>query len=166
MPITESNLPGVGKKFEIDIEDDQRLVVVIHNTGRRDVFLKPSDADGSDAKRLFELSDQLARQVGTILEGTYFQPVQSDTTETTLGGGTLIEWYEIPEDSPLSGESFGDILEDDRIDAALVAIQRGEEVVPASRPDRRLRPGDTLVVVGSNEQLLAFESLLGDDRGA
>jgi len=47
MPITESDLPGVGKKFEIDLPGDT-MIVVIHNTGKREVFRRPEpDADSS-----------------------------------------------------------------------------------------------------------------------
>lgn len=158
MPVTESDLPGVGKKFQIDLESGKKLVVVIHNTGRRDVFLKPDD--DSDSERLFELSDQLARTVGTILEGAYFQPIKTEDRATELGDGTVIEWFDVNTGSELEGESMAAILESERIDVAIVAVQRGDEVIPASRPEKDLRAGDTVVAVGSVDDLEAFSTLL------
>ncbi|MDZ5813165.1 potassium transporter TrkA, partial [Halorubrum sp. AD140] len=38
MTITESDLPGVGKKFEIELGGGEAMIVVIHNTGKREVF--------------------------------------------------------------------------------------------------------------------------------
>jgi TrkA domain protein len=84
--IQESDLPGVGKKHVIDLRGEGELVVVTHNTGKREVFRR-SDPD-ADSEKLFELSDQLARTVGTILEGAYFQPVEAEKRETTLPGGS------------------------------------------------------------------------------
>lgn len=164
MPITESDLPGVGKKFEIDLDDGRTLVVVVHNTGQRDVFLKP-DAD-ADSEKLFELSDQLARTVGTILEGAYFQPIKTDDKETTLGDGTSIEWFDVPAGSPLAGESIADLLADDRIDVAVVAVQRGDDVIPASTAQELLESGDTVVAVGDTAALEQFESMLDADESA
>jgi len=66
MPITESDLPGVGKKFEIDL-DDGEMVVVIHNTGKREVFRRPTP--DADSEKVFEFSDDLARTIGSIIEG-------------------------------------------------------------------------------------------------
>ena len=37
MTVYESDLPGVGKKFEVDLDDEATLVIVIHNTGKREV---------------------------------------------------------------------------------------------------------------------------------
>lgn len=164
MPITETDLPGIGKKFQIDLEDGSVLVVVVHNTGRRDVFLK-ADED-ADSERLFELSDQLARTVGTILEGAYFQPIKTEDKETTLGDGTSIEWFDVPEGSPLDGRSLGDVLADEEIGVAIVAVQRGDDVIPASKADKRLREGDTVIAVGGTDALDRFESLLETNGGS
>ena len=162
MPIEESTLPGVGKKHEIDLGGGVRLVIVTHNTGKREVFKKADE--NTDAERLFEISDSLARTVGTILEGAYFQPIESDDRATTLGNGTLIEWFDVATGAPLEGETMADLLSDDEILVAVVAVQRGDQVIPASKPEKRLLPGDTVVAVGTKEHLEAFSSLLAGDR--
>ena len=68
-----SDLSGVGTKLEIEIGTGERLVVVTHNTGKREVLLKTTE--GADSEKPFEPPDRLARTVGTILAGAYFQPV-------------------------------------------------------------------------------------------
>ena len=93
MTITKSDLPGVGKKFEIELGGEE-MVVVIHNTGKREVFRR-TDPD-ADSEKAFEFSDDLARTIGSIIEGAHFQPVEPETQETTLPGGILLEWYELP----------------------------------------------------------------------
>jgi TrkA domain protein len=65
--VYESDLPGVCKKFAVELDDGRRLVVVIHNAGKRELFVR--EHPDADAETLFELSDRLARQVGTIMEG-------------------------------------------------------------------------------------------------
>ena len=56
MTVYESDLPGVGKKFEVEIDDETTLVIVTHNTGKREMFRREGD---EDSVKLFELSDQL-----------------------------------------------------------------------------------------------------------
>jgi len=154
--VYESDLPGVGKKHEIELGDGSRLVIVTHNDGRREVFRRET-AD-ADSEKLFELPDGLARQVGTILEGAYFQPVRSGDVETLLGGDTLLEWVEIDAGSPLAGRTLGDADLRAETGASVVAIERGDGVIPAPGGETTVEPGDTLVVVGSRADCEAFAS--------
>jgi TrkA domain protein len=164
MTVYESELPGVGKKFEIEIGDGERLVVVIHNTGQREVFRKPSE--DADSEKLFDLPDRLARQVGSILEGSHFQPVQTDRIETMLAEGTFIEWYSVEETAELAGTTIADAQVRQRTGASIVAIERGDDVIPSPDPDTRIEVGDTVVVIGSRENIHAFDALVsGPDAG-
>mgnify|MGYP002338709666 CR=1 FL=1 len=161
MAIYESDLPGVGKKFEIEIEDEQRLVIVTHNTGKREVLLKATE--GADSEKLFELPDRLARTVGTILEGAYFQPVQSEQVETMLAEGTFLEWYNVDEKSEIAGQTLADARVRERTGVSVAAIERAGSVVPSPQADTVIEVGDTLVVIGSQEDLHEFDALVSND---
>ncbi|WP_284010134.1 cation:proton antiporter regulatory subunit [Haloarcula pelagica] len=161
MEITESDLPGVGKKHEIEIGGGQRLVIVTHNTGKRQLFLK--EGPDADSEELFELSDKLARTVGTVLEGAYFQPVASEKVETMLTEGTLLEWYGIEADSPLVGETLRSADVGQRTGVTVVAVQREDEVLSDTLAETEIRAGDTLVVVGDRDSCDQFEALLAGD---
>jgi len=162
MDVTESDLPGVGKKHEVDIGGGQQLVIVTHNTGTRELYLKASD--DADSEKLVELSDRMARLVGTILEGAYFQPVQSDHVETMLAEGTLLEWFAVDPDSPLVGETVASADVGQRTGVTVVAIQRDGEVIPGPMPERTIEAGDTLVVVGDRGSCDDFERLLTGEQ--
>ncbi|GAB7010026.1 cation:proton antiporter regulatory subunit [Halorubrum trueperi] len=157
MTITESDLPGVGKKFEIELRGDD-MIVVIHNTGKREVFRR-ADPD-ADSEKVFEFSDDLARTIGSIIEGAYFQPVEPETQETTLPGGILLEWYELQPGSPLIGETLESADIGNRTGIAIVAIQRGDEVIDSPGAGTTLREADTLIGVGTPENCAAFEEIL------
>jgi TrkA domain protein len=156
--VYESDLPGVGKKHEIELGDGSRLVVVTHNTGKREVFRRP-DAD-ADSERLFELPDELARRVGTILEGAYFQPVRSQSIETLLGGDTLIEWVQVPADSDLAGQTLGESDLRQQTGANVIIVQRGDTTITNPGGDTEIRAGDTLLAVGPREACRTFQSLV------
>ncbi|SIR80460.1 cation:proton antiporter regulatory subunit [Natronorubrum thiooxidans] len=161
MTIYESDLPGVGKKFEVELEDGERLVIVTHNTGKREVYLK-SDPD-ADSEKLFEASDRLARKIGTILEGAYFQPVQTDRVETMLADNTFIEWYAVTDDAEIAGQSIGDARIRERVGVSIIAVQRDGELITPPTPETIMKSGDTLVVVGERDDCIEFEALLGDE---
>jgi TrkA domain protein len=160
MTIEESDLPGVGKKHVVDVGDGD-LIIVTHNTGKREVFRRPDPS--ADSEKLFELSDDLARTVGTILEGAYFQPVEAEKQKTTLPGGLLLEWYEIPPGSPLAGDTIEGAHIGGETGVTVVAIERGGDTVESPGPATTLQEGDHLVVIGTDEQCAAFESLLAGE---
>lgn len=164
MSVYESDLPGVGKKFEVELGDDQRLVIVTHNTGKREVFIKKQE--GGDSEKLFELPDRLARTVGTILEGAYFQPIQTERVQTMLAEGTFLEWYNVDEGSEIAGKTLADAQVRERTGVSIVAVQRDDDLVPSPSPNTVIKPGDTLVAIGSEEDIRQFEPLITNDTSS
>jgi TrkA domain protein len=159
MTITESSLPGVGKKFEVEL-DDNEMVIVIHNTGKRELFRRP-DPD-ADAEKVFSFEDKLARKIGSIIEGAHFQPVEAETAETTLPGGLLLEWYEVAPGSGLIGETLESAHIGNRTGVTIIAIQRDEQTIDSPPADTDFQEGDTLIVIGTPENCEAFEEVLAD----
>lgn len=165
MTIYESDLPGVGKKFEIEIGDDEQLVIVTHNTGKREVFRRVGD---EDSEKLLELSDRLARQVGSILEGAYFQPVATETTETMLDEDTLFEWVNVVDGSELVGKTLAEVDFRETTGTSVVAIQRDDETESNPGADTTIEAGDTLVIIGTTDACDRVEQLAAgtdDPRG-
>lgn len=160
MSVYETELPGVGKKFELEIGDERRLVLVIHHSGRREVFLREGpDADGT---KLFELTDDQASQFGRLLEGTFFQPVATLPMETMLGSDAILDWVPVPEGSPHAGQSLGELDLRQRTGVSVLAVKREDGTTPNPDPDLVLEAGDVLVVLGSREQVDALDALFAD----
>ncbi|MFP4627814.1 MAG: cation:proton antiporter regulatory subunit [Halobacteriales archaeon] len=158
MAIEETTLPGVGKKHEVDLGDGSTLIIVTHNTGRREVYKRPEP--DADAEKLFQVSDKLARTVGTILEGAHFQPVASEEVETMLAEGLFIEWYNVAKGSQLAGQTLEEADVGEATGVQVVAIQREGELLPGPRANTRIEAGDTVVVVGQEDDCRRFEVLL------
>ncbi len=89
MECKEIDLPGVGKKYAINTDDGERMTIIIHTTGHREIYLFDKGADFP--KAAVRLDDEEARQVGAILSGAFFQPVPSEDLETLLGELTIDE---------------------------------------------------------------------------
>jgi TrkA domain protein len=162
MTIYETEVPGVGHKFEMEIDGPRRLIVLIHHDGKREVYLRP-DAD-ADSEKLFGLTGKQARQLGSILEGAYFQPVEMDEIQVPLGEA-IIEWVDIDEGAPVVGRTLRAAKIRERTGASVIAIQRGAETMPNPKPDTAIAAGDVLVTLGTREEQHALASLLGDEAG-
>ncbi|AWB26444.1 cation:proton antiporter regulatory subunit [Halococcoides cellulosivorans] len=156
MAVYETEVPGVGHKFELDLDRDRRVIVLIHHDGTRELYLRP-DAD-SDSEKLFSLDDQRARQLGSILEGAHFQPIEAGDVEVPLGDG-LIEWTEITADSPLVGQTLATTDIRERTGASVIAIQRDEQSIPNPGPETTVEAGDLLVTLGTRDEQHAVDEI-------
>ncbi|AHG03677.1 potassium transporter TrkA [Halobacterium sp. DL1] len=157
MVIYEADVPGVGKRFDVEVGDEERLVVIVHHDGRREIYRR--DHPDADAEKLFDLSSSEARQVANVLQGADFQPLDLDEVDVPLGNA-FMEWVEIPDDSPLTGETIADAKLREQTGTTVVAIQRDDETIGSPEPDTVLSTGDILVVIGSREEQRALDTLL------
>ncbi|WP_276273265.1 cation:proton antiporter regulatory subunit [Haloarcula litorea] len=162
MTVYETDVPGVGKKFEVELDGDQRLVVLVHHDGKREVFHK--DGPDADAQRLFSLSGDRARKVGAILQGAYFQPVETDSVDVPLGDA-IIEWLDVNPDSPVAGRTLSGAKLRQQTGVSVIAIQRGAETIPNPSPDDTIAAGDILVTLGTRDEQAAVEALVAPEDG-
>lgn len=160
MTVYESEIPGIGRKFELPLEDGGRAVVIFHHDGRREVFHRP-DPD-ADSRKLLDLTDREARRLGALLEGAYFQTVDVATLEVPVGDA-IMEWSEVGEADQLAGQTLGDSNLRKETGVSVIAVQRGEETIPNPDSDFRFEVGDVLVTLGTRADHAAFESFLADE---
>ncbi|WP_227376332.1 cation:proton antiporter regulatory subunit [Haladaptatus halobius] len=161
MTVYEADVPGVGKKFEIDLDDENRLIILIHHDGRREVYHRLGE--DADSEKLFSLTGKQARQVGSILEGAYFQPVELDEVTVPLGDA-IIEWTEIPSASDIVGKTLQSLNLRHRTGVSVIAIQRGEETVPNPNPEETIQTDDILVTIGTRDEQAVLSELVTADQ--
>ena len=157
MDVKEHDLPGVGKKFACTTNAGDRMTIIIHNSGPREIyhFEKGEDFPAHAVR----LEDAEARRLGAILGGAYFQPAVADSMEMVLDQ-LSVEWLRVKPDSPLAGRSIGEAGVRQKTGASIIAILRDGRAVPNPQPAEVMRPGDTLMVVGDREQVQDFTALL------
>src|SRR5687768_16107395 len=73
MDVREHDLPGVGKKFAVTTNDGDRLTIIIHNSGHREIYFFERGEDYP--AYAVRMEDSEARKLGAILGGAFFQPV-------------------------------------------------------------------------------------------
>lgn len=155
MVIRETSLPGVGKKFAFTLHTGDELVIVVHLTGERDLFLfRPNEEEPCIE---ITLSDAEARELAMILSGVVYEPTPLQQAELALRG-LVIEWLTITEDSLMASHTITELQIRKRTGVSVIAIRRGEQIIPNPDPTERMEVGDLLLLVGTGEQMRRFQS--------
>jgi TrkA domain protein len=152
--VRESDLPGIGRRYEID-GIDCAASVVLHHSGRRDLYVQPTRR--GDPPAVVSLTDRQARQLGAILGGAYFTPAVVEEMEAVIGE-LLIDWVTLTK----GGSTIAELEVRRRTGMTIAAISRsgGHDTIIAPDPDTLLQPGDRLVVVGRRQDLSGFMALV------
>jgi TrkA domain protein len=156
MRVFETYVPGVGRRYTLRFPSGGEFVVLLHDDGRRRTYWRGEEADDSEA--LFEVSESQARKIAEIFDGTYLHPVEGDLNETLRDA--RLKWVEVTDDSPVANRSIREAGIRSRTGASILAIQRGATTLSNPDADAEIRPGDTLVVVGTDEAHDALSAYL------
>jgi TrkA domain protein len=146
LEVRETRLPGVGTKFTMRTHRGDKLSSVVHLDGMREIYHYTND----DEPHVITLNDEEARQLGAILGGVVYRPQLVKDLELALKD-LVMEWIELPPDSPLVGLTVATCRIRSTTGATIVAILRESGSLATPHPDEVLRADDTLVVIGRPE---------------
>jgi len=154
MQFKEVDLPGIGKKFSIITSGKEKVSVIIHLSGKREIYFFEKD-DFDEPVCSFVLHEEEANQLGSVLMGTFFKPEAKEEKEMFLKN-LIIEWISLERSSPLVNKSIKESEIRKKTGASVVAIIRGDLTITNPSPDEILREGDTIVLVGNKQQIEKF----------
>ena len=160
--IRESDLPGIGRKFQLEARSGDRLVIVIHDDGRRELY----HFDSNDPDKLLSmvtLSDTEARQVAGIIGGLNYTPKALESASINLDD-LLIEWYKVEPGSQAIGKTIGQLQVRQTTGATIMALiekDGSKRINPGS--DQMLAEDVTLVVAGERQQVQSFKRLIAHE---
>jgi TrkA domain protein len=160
LDLRETRLPGVGVKYSLRLAAGDRLAIILHNDGQREIYYFPHGKEDAEPA-VIELHDEEARQLGAVLAGAYERPQIVEDLEMALGQ-LAIEWVRVPDDSPAIGHTLADCAFRRKTGVTVIAILREPEPISGAQPDDVIERGDTLVAVGKAGQFAAFRKLLAE----
>jgi TrkA domain protein len=146
LEVRETRLPGVGTKFTLRTHRSEKLSSVVHLDGMREIY----HYTDVDEPHVITLNDEEARQLGAILGGVVYRPQLVKDLEVALKD-LVMEWIELPAESPLVGLTVATCRIRSTTGATIVAILRETGSLATPHPDEVLRADDTLVVIGRPE---------------
>ncbi|MCL5290335.1 MAG: cation:proton antiporter regulatory subunit [Bacillota bacterium] len=157
-PIKETDLPGIGRKFQINTRTGDKLVIVVHDDGRREMHHFDND-DPDESVSMVTLDDTEARQVGGILGGMAYLPKALESVDVAFDN-MVFEWFKVEGCCQSVGKTIGELHIRKRTGAAIIAIIKKDDKIINPGPDQYIREGATLVVLGDRKQVKAFKQLI------
>lgn len=157
--IRESDLPGIGRKFQIDTRGGDKLVIVVHDDGRREVHHFDND-DPDESVSMVTLDDAEARRVGGILGGMSYMPRALESVDVAFDE-MYIEWYKVEPGAKSIGLTIGDLGIRKRTGATIIAIVKRDQMkIVNPGPEQMIREGATLVMLGERAKVKACKQLI------
>lgn len=156
--VTETQLPGVGVRHEFSAASGDRVAVLSHRGGRREILVYDRD-DPDKCSTVIHLSRDETATLSELLGSS--QVSQSLTAMEQQIEGLAIDWVTVPPKSSLVGSTIGGSGVRGKTGASIVALVRGEKTIAAPGPDEELAAQDIAVVVGTPEGLAELRGLLG-----
>lgn len=154
MKFRETDLPGIGKKFSVITANKEKVSVIIHISGKREIYFFSKD-DFDEPACSFVLTDEEANQLGSILMGTYFKPEGEEEKEMFMKN-LVIEWVNVEKNLPITNRSIRELQIRKHTGVSIVSIIRGNQTITNPSPDEVIKEGDTLVIIGNREQTERF----------
>lgn len=161
--ISEVFLPGVGRKFQVETIRGDRLVIVIHDDGTRELYHFTRSKMDRPASVL-RLSDGEARQIAGIVGGLTYVPRSLPMAEVILGD-LVLEWFTIERGAACIGRSIRELEVRTRTGASIVSIIEPDQTT-RTNPEAHtvLNEGATLIVAGDRPTINMLKRLLVEGR--
>jgi TrkA domain protein len=155
--VVEVSLPGIGVRYEFVTESGDRVAVIHHRSGLREL-VRFERADPDTSHDLLRLGSEDARTLAELLG---VSQVAKDLAELEQDvEGLAVDRLPLAVTSPFDGRTIGDTGARTRTGVSVVAVLRGDTAHAAPGPEFGLRAGDRLVVVGTPRGIEQLSALL------
>jgi len=148
--ISETDLPGIGVRYEFELRSGGRVGVLVYRTGRREVFVYEA-RDPDACVSTMELSEDDSRTLAELLGGSRVAERLIQAGHEIAG--LAIDWIAIEENSEWAGRTLRDADVHTETGVSVVALVRGDDAIPAPRASQELTAGWTAVAVGTSDGL-------------
>jgi TrkA domain protein len=155
--VTETKLPGVGVRHEFTTADGERVSVVAHRGGRRELAVYGRD-DPDACVTVLHLDPRDARVLVDVLGGA--TQVSEAITAVQRLEGLAIDWVTIPAGSAMVGTTIGQGAFRATTGVSIVGVVRSGTTIASPGPDFAFEADDVVVAVGTPDGLAQLRELL------
>lgn len=158
--VKESTLPGVGKKYVLQLDEGGHVAVIVKPDGERQLYHFLEDEDRPCD--VLTLAGAEAQQVAMLLGNALVAAPDREELQLALGQLDL-EWVKLDEGAPFVGKTLLESQLRKRTGASVVAVLRAGTAIANPPVDTRFEVGDTVVIIGTPEQGAAARRALEGD---
>lgn len=163
MSISEAFLPGVGRKFQVETTSGDRIVIVIHDDGTREIY-HFTRRNMERAASVVTLTDGEARQIAGIIGGLTYVPRSLPMAEVVLEE-LVLEWFKIEPGATCIGRTIRDLQVRTSTGASIVSIIEPDGTKRTNpEADTVLNEGATLIAAGDRRTIGALKRLLVEGK--
>jgi len=152
-----ADLPGVGKKISFQTAEKQKIVIIIHHSGKRDLYFF-QDSDEDEADYFLGLTSEETRELGAQLLGATYQPVDDDRMQI-FQKQLVMEWIKLTPESPFVGKQIGESRIRSHTGASVIAVIHGDDITVSPDIDLVLKAGDTVMAAGKRDHIRRFDAM-------
>jgi TrkA domain protein len=157
MQVKTSDLPGIGKRYSVEMAEGGRVVIILHHHGHREIY-HFQDQDEDEPSFFMQLSEEEAKQIGAILVGVDYQPVADDRMELLLKN-IRMDWIKVQPGSCLANTKIIDSQIRTRTGTTIIAIQREGKMIGSPDVHETILPGDVLMAIGTRDQTKSLDAM-------
>jgi TrkA domain protein len=155
--VVEVPLPGIGVRYEFVTESGDRVAVIHHRSGLRELVRFERD-DPDTSHDLLRLGPDDGRTLAELLGVSQIAKELAELEQDVEG--LAVDRLPLSEGSPFDGRTIGDTGARTRTGVSIVAVLRAGTAHPAPGPEFGLHGGDRLVVVGTHRGIEELSALL------
>lgn len=148
--VQETELPGLGVRYDFETRAGDRLAVLLRRTGRRELFLYAADdPDSCVASVRLEPDDShtLVELLGAARVVEHLAALQQEIE------GLAIDWIAAASGADWSGKTLGEAAVHSTTGVSVIALLRAGKAIPAPGATETIEVGDTVIALGSPEGL-------------
>ncbi|KXZ16638.1 hypothetical protein AXI59_01765 [Bacillus nakamurai] len=152
MKVRESELPGIGQKVEIITKNQEKISIILHDDGRRELYYFDEN-DHEECMASIAFNDEEARRISAILGGMTYKPKALESVEVALDD-LVIEWFKTEPQAPAVRRTIGELDIKTHYNVQVIAIVKKNQQKQLSPGfDTLIEEGDTLVISGERSGL-------------
>ncbi|KYC84247.1 cation:proton antiporter regulatory subunit [Heyndrickxia sporothermodurans] len=154
MNIRECELPGIGQKIEIQTDGNEKIVVIMHEDGQREIYQFDS-MNAEESSGRVTLTDEESRQIAAILGGIIYKPKAIENLEHAFDE-LVFEWCKVDANARIINRAIGEIKFRDEFGVTIIAIiRKNHERILNPGANETFHKGDTVVLSGERAKIQA-----------
>ncbi len=160
MDLKQVSLSAAESRFTIMSRSGDKIEVVIYNDGRRGIEYYKKD---SKMPSSVVVNEDDIPQVAAVLGGAFDNMKILEPKDIALKG-LILEWIKLEQNASITGKSLGELRLRETTGVSILAILRGENLLPSPKENKILLGRDYLLAIGKKEQLEKFKEMIGKGK--